>query len=127
MDVAAELDRLRQDVPGCDIVVLADLSTDMVLASSADLPPSQESLDKLTAIASATLIGPVGEGAAILLEGDPEFPEVAVVSDGDRLSAFVTAGGDRHEALLFSVRDVTGLERISDCAQRTLGSILADS
>lgn len=127
MDVAAELDRLRQDVPGCDIVVLADLSTDMVLASSAEFPPSQERLDQMTAVASAALVGPLGEGAAILLEGEPEYPDMAIVADGEKLNAFVMAADGRQEALLFAVRDDAGLARISDCARDTLGTILAGS
>jgi hypothetical protein len=124
MSVAASLDQFRESLQGCDLVVLADLATGTVLASSADLAPSQERLDALTAEATASVLGPVGEGACLLLDGDPERPDVAVVSRRAGTHVFATNGAGRTEALLISLQSNEGLGRIFDCAQDVLADIL---
>lgn len=124
MTAADRLDRLRAEVPGCDIAVLADLSTETVLTSSAEVPQGQEKLDALVARAAALLRGPIGEGAALLLEGEPEYPERALFTDGRRLEAFVTGPTDRPEALVCVAGADGEASLIFDCAARALGDIL---
>ena len=125
MSVAKALDQFRDSLPACELVVLADLPTEIVLASSADMQPSQERLDALTAEASAAIPGPVGEGASILLEGEPPAPHVAVIAGPAQTRIFVAAAGDRAEALLISLPTGSPLQRIFDCAEDVLADILA--
>lgn len=124
MSVAASLDQFRESLQGCDLVVLADLATGTVLASSADLAPSQERLDALTAEATASIMGPVGEGACLLLDGDPERPDITIVSRRGGTHVFATNGAERTEALLMSLQSNEGLGRIFDCARDVLADIL---
>jgi hypothetical protein len=127
MGVSDRLDAFRESLSGCDLVVLADLSTETVLSSSADIAPSQEELDALTAEACATIVGPVGEGAAILLQGEPERPRLAIVAGAQATRVFVAPEGRGAEALLISLRPGSALDRIFDCAGDVLADILADS
>lgn len=126
MTVSDRLDRFRQSLPGCDLVVLADLSTEMVLSSSAEMAPSQEELDALTAEAGATIAGPIGEGASILLEGEPERPGMAFVAGRSKTHVFVAQEGGGAEALLISLQPGSSLEPIFDCARDALADILAE-
>ena len=126
MGVAEKLDEFRTSLSGCDLVVLADLSTEMVLSSSAEVHPTQELLDALTAEAGAVIAGHVGEGAALLLDGEPERPDMAVVASATATRVFVAADGGRAEALVVSLSPGAALDRIFDCAGDVLADILAD-
>lgn len=47
MDILEHLNAIRQDVPACEAVVLADLTTRVILCVSAEDRPPQERLDAL--------------------------------------------------------------------------------
>ena len=49
MNIAEQLDTMRQAAPGCDLIAYGDLGTRLVLRSSATTQPPQEYLDQLCA------------------------------------------------------------------------------
>jgi len=74
MDVTKALDTLRAEAPGCALVAFTDLSTGLVLSSSAAGAVGQEELDVLALAAQDVLLGTVGEGAQALFAGGTEMP-----------------------------------------------------
>ncbi|MDU8927835.1 hypothetical protein RXV86_10610 [Alisedimentitalea sp. MJ-SS2] len=52
MSIAASLDDLRRDNPGCSLVAFGDLGTRLVLRASSDAPCAQEHYDRICAQAA---------------------------------------------------------------------------
>jgi len=71
MTVSDTLDELRAQFPGCGLIAYADISVDMVLATSADDTIPQERWEALCAMAHEVLRG--GQTAEIMtcLEAQP--------------------------------------------------------
>jgi hypothetical protein len=90
MAIADELNELREEFEGCNLVAFADLSSKMVLLTSSSKKIPQENLDHLCAEA-ATLF----KGAAAQLNRDAA-PITAMAVDGDKSNIYLRneAGSD---------------------------------
>ena len=51
MGIQEDLDSLRKDVPGCEVVAYADIDAGLVLVASSDSSPRRELLDELCGVA----------------------------------------------------------------------------
>lgn len=92
MTVAERLDDLRRAIPGCSAVVLGDLSAGLVLRASLARQMPQEELDRLCALASAVLTGPVAAAASATNGGGADH---AAMLSGANATILVRApGGD---------------------------------
>ena len=111
MGIADDLSALRRDFPGCRVATFADLSSGLVLYTSAEARLPQERLDTYLRRADALFSGPAGEtllGApvtqAVVPEGAgflvalrlPDEPGEAVICQCDAdidLGAFTARAG----------------------------------
>lgn len=93
--IAGRLDGLRQEIPGCRLVALADLSSGLVLVASSAERQSQETLEALTLSASEALNGAAAQGALQLIG---PVDEAAVLSSRS-VRAFVRSPDDPAEVL----------------------------
>ncbi len=97
MGIAEQLNGVRRDFPGCRVAAFADLSSRLVLFTSADARLPQDRLDAFCARAGALFTGPAGQAGAALL-GAPV--ERAVVPDGDAVFVFVRSPDEPDEAVI---------------------------
>ena len=67
MDVAAQLDRLRQTHPAIEAAAFVDFRSGTVLCSSAQIAPPQERLDTLCHTAANLLGGPAGDAKSAMM------------------------------------------------------------
>lgn len=67
MSIAARLDGLRHEVPGCEALAFADLSTGLVLCSSSGQKRPQEWFDHLCQTAMDLLDGDFARQASVML------------------------------------------------------------
>lgn len=101
----SDLDRLRRAVPGCEVAMLADLSTHTVLGTSAALALPQEMNDLLCHEAtsaltadgqfagSAVLVRPLGTRAFLRAPGHPDEVLCIVAAPGIDVSALLRSAG----------------------------------
>lgn len=100
MKIADQLDGLRAQFPACDIAAFADLSTGMVLASTAAKKITQERLDDLCRCAADALRGPLFKtvgGTIVNRETDTISYVIRLSASGVEL--FVEAPAESDEAL----------------------------
>jgi hypothetical protein len=100
MGIAEDLTALRRDFPGCRVATFADLSSGLVLFTSAAARPPQERLDALLARAAALLGGPSGTAAFSVL-GAPV--DQAVAPEGDGLVVALRSPAEPAEAVICQV------------------------
>lgn len=81
MGIADDLTALRRDFPGCRVATFADLSSGLVLFTSAADRLSQERVDALLERAAALLDGPAGTAGTAIL-GAPVLRAVAPEANG---------------------------------------------
>jgi hypothetical protein len=81
MGIADDLTVLRRDFPGCRVATFADLSSGLVLFTSAAERLPQERLDAVLDRAAGLLEGPAGVAAAAIL-GEPVLGVVAPEGEG---------------------------------------------
>ena len=124
MDVTEALTTLRSDVPGCSIAAYADLSSGIVLSSSAAVPPAREDLDALAAAATETLDGAVAEGASQSIGEEP--PESAIAMSTRDLRVFLRAPGNPSEALICVCAAGSDVAQIVERGRSTLDRIASD-
>lgn len=98
MDVSEALAALRTDLPGCSMTAYADLTTGVVLSSSAAVPPAREQLDDLAATAALTLDGSLAESAKPATGESPAGAAIAMTSNDLRL--FLRSEANPAEALI---------------------------
>jgi hypothetical protein len=97
MGIADQLNALRADFPACRVATFADLSSALVLFTSAASRMPQDRLDALSGRARALLAGPAaGAGAGLL--GAPV--DHAVASEGEALVVLVRSPTEPDEALI---------------------------
>ena len=126
MNVAAELDEMRSGISGCSLVAFTDLSSQLVLCTSAATKPVQEELNALSLAANIALDGAFAEGAAPLWAEDTEAPaETAVLMTGAEVRVFLRSPGKPNEALVCVCAPDTELDTVVDSARSTLDRILA--
>jgi hypothetical protein len=97
MGIADQLTAMRRDFPGCRVATFADLSSGLVLFTSADGRVPQERLDAFCHRARAILSGPTAVAATALL-GAPI--QQSVVSDGEGLLVLVRAPAEPDEVVI---------------------------
>lgn len=123
MDVNQELDDLRSEVAGCDLVAFADLSSKMVLCTSSATKRAQEDIDALTGAASMTLESGLAEGAETLTGGETS---TAVTMTRKDIHVFLRNPAASNEALICVCSPDTDVSKVVDCGHATLERIVAE-
>ena len=83
MDISQTLRDLRAQLPGCQAIGLADLSTDMLLKSDSAGALAQETWDELTGVAVTALTGPHADEVAQALDPAGQSPLRFVIQQDD--------------------------------------------
>ena len=100
MTVSEALDTLRSEVSGCTLAAFADLSSRLVLSSSAASKPMQDELDKLSSAAAEALDGALADGTASLWQKDgAEKPDTSMLITGQEARVFLRSPENAAEAL----------------------------
>ena len=128
MSVSEELESLRSELPGCSLVAFTDLSSKLVLSSSAAVRPAQEELDELSEAAHLALQGPVAEGAAPVWEdGIGQGAGMAMLLTATEARVVVRQPGENSEALVCVCSPGADLAKAADRGRATLERILAET
>ncbi len=126
MNVTAELDAMRSGLSGCSLVAFTDLSSQLVLCSSAASRPVQEELNSLSSAANLALDGTVAQSAApIWNDGDEAQAETAVLLTGSEVRVFIRSPRKPNEALVCVCAPDIELDLVVDSGQSTLNRITA--
>lgn len=99
MDITAELDAMRADLKGCALVAYTDLTSQLVLSTSAATKPVQEEMNALSKAAQLALDGDYAQSAAPSWGGTASA-EVAVLMTGAEVRLFLRAPANPSEALM---------------------------
>ena len=122
MDITAELDAMRADIQGCALVAYTDLSSQLVLSTSAASNPVQEEMNALSQAAQLALDGAFAEGAAASWGGgDPA--EMAFLMTGAEVRLFLRSPANSAEALVAVCAPDADLEAVVAEARATLARI----
>ncbi|MGR3515265.1 MAG: hypothetical protein ACU0GG_21080 [Paracoccaceae bacterium] len=124
MDITAELDAMRAEVQGCSLVAYTDLTSQLVLSTSAAMKPAQEEMNALSKAAQLALDGTYAESAAPSWGGGAAA-EVSVLMTGADARLFLRAPQNPAEALMCVCTPDTDLEAAVSTAQATLQRIAA--
>ena len=119
MDITAELDAMRADVPGCALVAYADLSSQLVLSASAATNPVQEEMNALSQAAQLSLDGAFAEAAAASWGGEGPA-EMALLMTGDEVRLFLRSPATKAEALIAVLAPDAELDAVLSRARATL-------
>lgn len=126
MTIAARLDGLRRDFPGCKLAAFADLGAGMVLAASAAPRPPQERLDQLCGAAVELLAGDsAARVASICQEPAAGWPLHAIAIDGQDICLYLRSEHEPTDALCCVVDPAEELEAFLPAARRNLDAISA--
>lgn len=124
MTVAEQLDEMRASLAGCSLVAFADLSSQLVLCTSAASKPVQEELNALSKAANLALNGDFAQGAAqVWSKGDDTPAETAMLLTGNEARVFLRASGNVNEALICVCAPDSELDVVVDTARSTLDRI----
>jgi hypothetical protein len=118
MGIADDLTALRRDFPDCRIATFADLSSGLVLSTSAEARLPQERLDRFLRRAEALLDGPAGMAGATVLGGPVQL---ALVPEGDGLLLAQRVPAEPDEVVICQCDTGTDIPAIS----ARVGDILA--
>lgn len=101
MTVGEALETLRSEVSGCTLAAFADMSSRLVLSSSAASKPMQNELDALSVAAAEALDGALAEGTNSVSGHDgSNKPEVAMLMTGLEARIFLRSPENAAEALV---------------------------
>ena len=119
--VVSELDSLREDFEGCNMLAFADLSTQMILVTDSKTNLPREALDALCA-------------EAALLLGDGKSPDMgtalrgrAVTTNGKEIRVFLRADNEPSDVLCCVCAATLDLGAFLDDAQTCLHRISGDA
>lgn len=126
MDITAELDTIRAELDGCSLVAFTDLTSQLVLCSSAAAKPAQEEMNALSETAAVALDGAFAEGAAPVWGGDAPAG-LAVLATGTELRLFLRAPTRPGEALVCVCAPDADLVTTVARAREALDRIVAGS
>ena len=112
---------MRGSVPGCTLVAFADLSSGMVLCTSAAAKRPQEELDALSTQATEMLSGAAAQSATALLE--EERATLAVALTPRDMHVVCRAEGSGDEVLICLCAHGTDLSQVVDSARSALAGI----
>jgi hypothetical protein len=122
MGIADQLTALRQEFPACRVATFADLSSGLVLFTSAASRLPQDRLDALSARARALFAGPVGQTGAALLGGAVE-QAVMADEDGEGLIVLVRSPSEPDEAMICHCDAGIDLSAFAARARRELAAL----
>lgn len=122
MDIAEQIQELREDIPTCRTVALIDLSVRLVLCASTAERLPQEALDALCARALALLEGDTAHRFAG--DGAPG-PDEGMVLYNDELQVFLRHAEAPQEALCCICAADVDFEPVLDRLRRGLSEIAA--
>jgi hypothetical protein len=120
MGIADQLTALRRDFPACRVATFADLSSGLVLFTSAASRLPQDRLDALSNRARALFAGPVGQTGAALLGG---AVQQAVLADDDGLVVLVRSPAEPDEAMICHCDAGIDLAAFATRARRELAAL----
>ncbi len=123
MDVGATLESMRREISGCDLALLIDISTGMVLSSAQAVRLPQEELDALCARAGEALTGSLADSARTLTGDEPSMEAVLATTEGSTVC--LRGAADRFEALVLLCDPQSSIGEAIDCGRRTLGDIVS--
>lgn len=123
MDVSATLESMRQEIGGCDLAALVDISTGMVLSSTQAVRLPQEELDALCARAAEALTGSVAKSAHVVTGQDPAMEAVLASSEGSTVC--LRGNVERFEALVVRCAPEASIGDVIDSGRRALDEIVA--
>lgn len=124
MTVAEQLDEMRSSLAGCSLVAFTDLSSQLVLCTSAATKPVQEELNALSQAANLALNGAIAMGAAQVWSNEAPA-ETAMLLTGSEARVFLRASGSQNEALICVCAPDSALDVVVETARSTLGRIQA--
>lgn len=124
MDIKAELDGMRADVPGCVLVAFTDLTSQLVLSSSSATKPVQEEMNALSQAAHLALEGAYADGATAGRQEETSA-QAAVLMTGSETRVFLRSPGNPAEALICVCAPDTDLDSAVTQARETLKQIVA--
>ena len=124
MDITPELDKMRSALQGCSLVAYTDLSSQLVLCTSAATTPMQEEMNALSQAAQLALDGAFAEGAAAAW-GGAEPAEFAMLMTGEDIRLFLRSPANALEALICVCGPTTDLSEASNQARATLQRVQA--
>lgn len=127
MDVTKELDALRAEVAGCELVAFADLSSEMVLCVSSASRHAQEEIDALS-VAAATLLqeGISAEVGAFTGEGGNAMGG-AITMTADQVRIFLRSSQEANEVLCCLCAPNVEVHKIMDCGRSVLDRIVSQN
>jgi hypothetical protein len=120
MGIADQLNALRADFPACRVATFADLSSGLVLFTSAASRMPQDRLDALSGRARALLAGRAAAAGADLLGGPVD---IAVASDGGALVVLVRSPAEPDEAMICHCDEGIDLGPFTARAARELAAL----
>lgn len=124
MDIAARLDSLRRNAPGCALIAFGDISTGLILCTSSDRKPPQERLDRLCRTAQELLNGAAGTSAEIALGRAPGSGiDEAIAFNGDMVEVFLRSPAVATDALCCVCAAEMDVESLIERARDSLGEI----
>lgn len=125
MDVTQELDTLRATLSGCDLAAFADLSSLMVLCTSADEPPAQEDLDVLCRAAATLLDGDLAADG-LTLTGSATAADSSITMTSQETRLYLRAQDGSSEALALICGPDTDVDAALSAARQTLDRIASE-
>ena len=126
MTVSEALDTLRSEVPGCTLAAFADLSSRLVLSSSAASKPMQDELDKLSSAAAEALDGALADGTTSIWQKDgAEKPDTAMLITGQEARVFLRSPDNAAEALACVCAPDSDIAAVINSGREALQRIVA--
>lgn len=122
MDILGHLNSIRDSVAGCEAVILADISTRVVLCVSADARPAQERLDALCETAIRLLDSDTGR---VLTRAGQTPPLEALIFTDDGIEVFLRTPDMPDEALCCICTPDADVAKVIDLARGVLNRIEA--
>jgi len=120
MDIVDHLNAIRQDVPACRAVVLADLTTRVILCVSAEDRPPQERLDALCDTAIRLLDS---DTSRVLARAGQIPPLEALVFSADGMEVFLRTPTLPDEALCCLCGPDVDVDKLMEQAHGRLAQI----
>lgn len=126
MGITEELDDLRASLPACRFIVLADLSSRMVLCASAEIPLPQENYDALCINAADLFSSPAYSLALRELGAKDGDGAEAILADASGTQVYVFSTRSSDDALCFQCGPEVDLVSLIAAARPVVDRIAGD-
>lgn len=124
MDVATELQSLRNTLPACELAMFVDLSSKMALSVDTDRDPDQEELDAISRAAEIGLAGPIADDAMPIVAGEGGASVVVSLTAGEA-RLYLRSRTLPTEALVLVCEAGINIGTATDRARETLERIVS--